>query len=714
VRPRGSVISQMLMAFSVFAVLIVIAVIAGYVAVRQQNAAAGRLTGRDYLLQQTDRHLQEDFTASENAVTGFALSGQRSALAPLAASRASFDAGLVRLQALAPARLQPDVAAQARAGERLYAVAGEISRVPHAQAQLLAGRTVPIARAFATASKAVQDSMAAEVRRLTSQSTGTLSTALAWSAAAIGVAAVLVLASVLCTLATITRPLRAVAATVRRLTAGDHAARAPLAGVAEVREVSAAVNQLADEADRLRAQEEESSRLREVAREAGLRVRESLITRDVIRRARAVLAEHAGADTVWVALLPEARRASTNERAGRGGVTAGQATGGQAAEGRASEGQASRRPAPGGQAQGSTGAGETVTAGIPPSLLGPAEVSRLEELLQSQRSHLIRDLSEPEAGLLPPAAREWLHAEEGGSLLVTPFGADAGLLGVIVARRRAGGRPWSRAEIDMVESIAADLGRGLHHARLYEQENRLVADLKSLDAARSGFFATVSHELRAPLTSIEGYVELLSSGEAGPVTPRQRTMLDTMERSVSRLRTLIDDVFTLARLEAGARPARRRVNLAEVIAGATETIQPSVASGGLALRVAGLPRDLVVPGDAAQLDQVLLNLLSNAVKFTPEGGSITVTAAPEDDSAVVRVADTGIGVPPHEQPRAFSRFFRGSNAQQRGIAGTGLGLAIVRTIVGMHDGEVSLESPGEGRGTTVTVRLPRAEPETPR
>ena len=102
-----------------------------------------------------------------------------------------------------------------------------------------------------------------------------------------------------------------------------------------------------------------------------------------------------------------------------------------------------------------------------------------------------------------------------------------------------------------MESIAADLGRGLNHARLYEAENRLVEHLKALDSAKSDFL-TISHELRAPLSSIEGYIELLSEEEAGPVTPQQRQMLQTVDRSASRLRTLTDDVFRLAELESGA------------------------------------------------------------------------------------------------------------------------------------------------------------------
>ena len=135
-----------------------------------------------------------------------------------------------------------------------------------------------------------------------------------------------------------------------------------------------------------------------------------------------------------------------------------------------------------------------------------------------------------------------------------------------------------------MESIAADLGHSLNHAQLYEAENRLVGDLKALDAAKSDFFATVSHELRSPLTTIEGYLEMLTDDDADPVTPRQRTMLATIGRSATRLHTLVDDVFTLAKLESSAfRAEMRPLRVADVVAGAVEAVRPSAAAAKLRL-----------------------------------------------------------------------------------------------------------------------------------
>ncbi len=329
----------------------------------------------------------------------------------------------------------------------------------------------------------------------------------------------------------------------------------------------------------------------------------------------------------------------------------------------------------------------------------------LRELFRSHANELVQDLAASD-GELPPWVADGLRAAGVGSHLLAPFGVGEQMLGFVTADRLGPARPWSAAEVGAVESIAADIGRGLHHARLYEAENRLVEDLKSLDQAKSDFFATVSHELRAPLTSIEGYVEMLAEGEGGPVTGEQRKMLDIVDHSAVRLRNLIEDVFTLSKLESDAFTAvMRPVEVAEVISAATSEIQPEVARRGLTL-TSDYPSDgLTVQGDAGQLGQVLVNLLSNAVKFTPEGGRITITATATDGSAVMTVTDTGIGIPAKDQQDLFTRFFRASNAVQQSIPGTGLGLAIVRSIVTNHGGDITLTS-HEGQGTTFTIRIP--------
>jgi signal transduction histidine kinase/HAMP domain-containing protein len=667
-RPRGSVISQLLLAFAVFAVLVGVAAAAVYLATARQDTASRQLTEHDYVLQAAAGRMQDEFNGGQMAISGYALSGRKSFLVPVRAQQAAFDRSAHQLAALAPARLAGLTRTQQQAGARLFTVASQITRLPprSAAARALATQSAATARSFFVANERFQAYLAADVRRLTDQGRHALAVGLAWSAAAIAFAVLLVLSGSLSTMRTVTGPLRALAATVRSLTAGDYATRATVTGSAEVREVAQSVNAQADEADRLRAAEAESGGLRAVAREAGLRIREHLVADDVLAEARLAVAQNLRADVVYLRLI---------------------------------EGDRLGPPL-----------GLDPEAAFQPrdlvETLSAARIETLTELFRAQASRVIQDVQGPGGEWIRPDALRRLREAGVVSVVITPFGVRADLLGIIVAIRVRPGRAWTRAEVDAAESIAADLGRGLNQARLYESENRLVAELKSLERAKSDFFATISHELRAPLTTIEGYVEMLAEEGPDQVTEPQRKMLDSIERSAVRLRNLIDDVFTLAKLESGADAlVTLPVSMPEVIAAAAEAMRPSVAAAKLSLTCATPERGMPVTGDAGQLERVMINLLSNAVKFTPEEGHITVAAASEDEWAVITVTDSGIGIPERDQKELFTRFFRASNARERAIPGTGLGLAIVRTIVISHGGEVDVDS-REGSGTTVTLRLP--------
>lgn len=293
------------------------------------------------------------------------------------------------------------------------------------------------------------------------------------------------------------------------------------------------------------------------------------------------------------------------------------------------------------------------------------------------------------------------------SIVVTPFGIGSELGGMIAALRKRPGYPWTPVEIDAFQQIAADIGRALHHARQFEAENRLVDELKALDRRKSTFIATVSHELRTPLTSIAGYTEILADAEAGPLTPKQQQILDTISRNTARLRNLIENLLTLSKIESGAfRTAMRPLKLADIITPAVTALKPIAVAAGLTLTSTLPSDDVVVNGDPGQLDRLLVNLLSNAVKFTRHGGHVEVTADTSNGTALITITDTGIGIPLAEEPLVLTPFFRGTNAVKRAIPGTGLGLAIAYTIVANHGGEVIIES-REGHGTTVTVRIPQ-------
>jgi two-component system, OmpR family, phosphate regulon sensor histidine kinase PhoR len=666
-RPRGPVISQLLVAFCAFAVLIAVAAVVGYAGLAHQNAATKELTGRDYVLEQAAGQMQQDFTISQLAISSFALSGHPGDLRPLPAAQAAFTARLGTLRAHAPQNLRRFVDTQASTGEALFAVGDEMTgvRAGSPVLRVLAERANALASTNNAATNAMEAILAGQVQHLSAKSKDALDAGLAWSAAAIAVAVVLILLACISTVRAITGPLRSLAGTVLRLTSGENSARAHAAGSAEVREVAQAINTMADENDRLRAQEQEHARLRTLAREAGIRIREHLSAEDVLREASAAISQCVDSDIAMLRLVEgDPPRYADCARKG------------------------------------------WLPVNFLYEDLAPNVVSWSKELLKNQSSTVIQDVRGEDGQVLPPDIREPLLRAGVVSHMATPFGLGSELYGIVLLERTRPGHPWTTAEIDAIQSIGADLGRGLKYARLYESENRLVEQLRTLNQTKSDFFATVSHELRAPLTSIEGYLEMLRDEDAGPVSAAQERMLETIGRNAVRLRNLVEDLFTLSKIESGGSQAvLRPVNLVEVVRDAAQVVQPSVTGTGLTLAVTCPDDGLVVNGDVSQLDRVLMNLLSNAAKFTSPGGRIRLNAARDGDVAVLTVSDTGIGIPDKDKEALFGRFFRASNAVRRSIPGSGLGLAIVSSIVAEHGGTVTVQST-EGVGTTFTVRLP--------
>ncbi|CAN5116464.1 hypothetical protein BH09ACT12_BH09ACT12_19410 [soil metagenome] len=240
-------------------------------------------------------------------------------------------------------------------------------------------------------------------------------------------------------------------------------------------------------------------------------------------------------------------------------------------------------------------------------------------------------------------------------------------------------------------------------------EQEAVERLREIDLVKDSFVSTVSHELRTPITSILGYLELLSDGSLGGLDHRQLDALVRVSSNSHRLLGLIDDLLTLSQVaEHGVQATYATFDLREAVNEGCAVVAPTCAHPrrlGLAL---DLPdTELHVDGDRDMLERVVVNLLSNAVKFTRDGGSIRVELERHASEAVLLVRDTGIGIPESEQAGLFTRFFRSSLSQGQAIQGSGLGLSIARGIVDRHGGSIGVRSmPGEG--TTVEVRLPLA------
>ncbi|MEO5653988.1 MAG: ATP-binding protein [Marmoricola sp.] len=241
-----------------------------------------------------------------------------------------------------------------------------------------------------------------------------------------------------------------------------------------------------------------------------------------------------------------------------------------------------------------------------------------------------------------------------------------------------------------------------------EKEREGMERLRRLDAAKNDFVSTASHELRTPTTSIVGYTEMLREGLAGEPTPEQIRMLDAIARNGARLLTVASDLLTLSELESDTSEWQHApVDLASLLGHIEEAVRPLMSGRDLVLRIEPPTSEVIVSGDAAHLDRVLMNLLSNAIKFTADGGSVHCAVEADATHALLVVSDDGIGIPVTEQQDLFTKFFRSSTAQERAIQGTGLGLSIVSSIVEAHDGTIDVRS-AHLKGTTFTVRLPLA------
>jgi signal transduction histidine kinase len=231
-----------------------------------------------------------------------------------------------------------------------------------------------------------------------------------------------------------------------------------------------------------------------------------------------------------------------------------------------------------------------------------------------------------------------------------------------------------------------------------------VTRFQLLDQVKSNLVATVSHELKTPLTSIRLVVHLLLEEAAGPVTPKQLELLMDARDNTERLLATINNLLDLTRIERGHGHFETQPEPpAALLQAAADAIRPRATDKGVQVQVeaaAELPR---VEVDSQRFGHALNNLLDNAVMYTPPGGRITLSAAATGVTVILSVVDTGIGIPPEHLPHVFERFFRVPGQTQG--SGTGLGLAIVQEIVTAHGGTISCES-HPGTGTVFRITLP--------
>ena len=234
-----------------------------------------------------------------------------------------------------------------------------------------------------------------------------------------------------------------------------------------------------------------------------------------------------------------------------------------------------------------------------------------------------------------------------------------------------------------------------------------VTTLEMLERVRQEFLSNVSHELRTPLSAITAYAETLLDGGIDDHENSLR-FLHTIQRNAERMKALVNDISELSAIESGAtRLAIESLPLSQIVSDVFSGLAPRAAKHGVTLR-RQIAEELLVSADRYRLEQILINLVDNAIKFNRPGGSVTVTVQASEDQShqIIKVRDTGPGIPAEHLPRVFERFYRVDRARSREAGGTGLGLAIVKHLARAHGGEAYVTSE-VGVGSEFSIKLPQ-------
>jgi signal transduction histidine kinase len=233
-----------------------------------------------------------------------------------------------------------------------------------------------------------------------------------------------------------------------------------------------------------------------------------------------------------------------------------------------------------------------------------------------------------------------------------------------------------------------------------------ITSFKEMDEMKSNFVHHVSHELRAPLSAIKQQHTVILEGLAGELTAKQAELLGRAQNRIQGLLDLINDLLDVAKIESGHGVQEQvPLGLEEILRQTVELMRTKAKNQGISLALEVEPGTPMIQADPRSMEEVFTNFLNNAINYSPNGGTVTVSAFSHGEYLEVRVSDTGVGIVPEELPKIFDKFYRVKHPETRKVIGTGLGLAIVRGIIEAHRGSVEVESE-PGRGTTFRVLLP--------
>ena len=541
-RPGRSVSSRLVRSLAVY--LLLLAVLAGVgIANAVVIGSSGAAELRQERLRQANTEMLLAMTNAETGVRGYRLAGDRRFLEPYDLGRTDFPRAVRAAADLSDrqderdlVRAQRDVARGWFADFADVGAAKPVDAPPPTLEQALARKaTFDRFRALNTRLDVLVDRRA---RAAAADAERARQVVLWLSVVTVALALAAAVAVHRRLRASLVAPLGHVVTTLGRLAAGRYDARADVGlGPREVQVVAASLNTLADEADRLRAEQAATARYQDLAVEISRELRDEVVSGDPISTTLRRLGEVLDVDRVYVRVLAEGEHAEDTH-------------------------QWNRPPWAPLPATPADEAYDRTTA------------QRLEQYYRTLRPWVCEDTEE--------RAREDEHTaryvERTGAraALVVAVGASGTALGLLTAMTLGGPRAWTHDEERLMTSVAADLGRALVVSRLLEQQERLVDRLRELDRTKTEFVATVSHELRTPLTSIAGYVEMVREGDGGEVPPAMDAMLAVVERNTARLRLLIEDLLTLSRIESGTyRVSHGEVAPVQVASMAVQSLRPA-------------------------------------------------------------------------------------------------------------------------------------------
>lgn len=266
--------------------------------------------------------------------------------------------------------------------------------------------------------------------------------------------------------------------------------------------------------------------------------------------------------------------------------------------------------------------------------------------------------------------------------------------------------------------VASSLGSSAEGRELFvwvahdvTERQQALETLREADRRKDMFLATLAHELRNPLAPMRNALQILGMPQApGETVGRAR---EIAERQLAQMVRLVDDLLDLSRVTRGKVEIRtRRVQVREIVESALEISHPVIEGAAHAFDLALPDEPLWVRADVTRMAQAVANLLNNAAKFTPREGAVNLVVERREQEVLIRVQDDGIGIPEAELSRVFDMFAQVQDAPERGRGGLGIGLTLVKSLVELHDGQIDVASPGRGRGSEFTIRLPLAPGES--